>query len=582
MRIGVRGRFFLVPFLAILVVLLAAGAYLVHALRVRVESEIETELVRLVGLSRALVETAPALPGVDEADALADRMGGEAGARVTLVAADGRVLGDSDLTPAQVRAAENHGGRPEIAQARAEGLGKARRHSATIGADMLYVAAPFHRIDGDGLVRVALPLARVDRAVWRLRLLILAVGAAAAGFAALTSRAASGYLVGTMRRLIESARRVAPSDAEAAAAARDDLAGSIQHMARELQRTVEDLAAARDRFQEVLLNMGDAVLALDGARRVVVANGAARALFGIEGDPTGRPLLESVRHPALMDLLQAARAGSALDEFEVGRTARRRVLARATPLRAGGGTVVVLHDVTELRHLETVRRDFVANVSHELRTPVSIIRANAETLLGGALDDADRGRGFLEAIARHADRLGRLIADLLDVSMIEAGRYPLEPGAIEVAAPVRRVVALLDRQAREKDLEVSVRVPEGLTAYADAEALEQVLLNLLENAVKYSAPGGHVVVAASASDGSTRLSVADDGPGIEPAHRDRLFERFYRVDPGRSREMGGTGLGLAIAKHLVGAMGGRIGMEPAAPHGSVFWILLPREGPAAP
>ena len=578
MKIGVRSRFFLTPFLVILVVLLAAGSYLEHSLRLRLEGEIETEAVRLVGLTRALVETAPALPGIEVADALADRMGGAASVRVTIVAASGRVLGDSDLTPEQVAAVENHGTRPEIAQARAEGLGRTRRHSATIGADMFYVAAPFHRPDGDGFVRVALPLARVDQAVRRLRLLMLAVGVASAAFAALMSQAAARYLAGAMSRLVETSRRAAggPDGAGAAARPRDDFAGSIQEMARELQRNVEDLAAERNRFEAVLQSMDDAVLALDAARRVVLVNRAALALFGIAKDPTGHPLLESVRLPALLDLIAAARAGAAQDEFEVGATQRRRVLARAAPLRAGGGTVLVLHDVTELRRLETMRRDFVANVSHELRTPVSIIRANVETLLTGAIDDADRGRGFLEAIERHADRLARLIADLLDVATIEAGRYPVALREIEVEGPIRRVAALLERPAREKNVTVAVDVPAGLRATADAEALEQVLLNLLENAVKYTPRGGRVTVAAFAAGDRTRLAVTDDGPGIEPRHRDRLFERFYRVDPGRSREMGGTGLGLAIAKHLVGAMGGQIGMEPAAPHGSVFWVLLPR------
>jgi two-component system phosphate regulon sensor histidine kinase PhoR len=263
-------------------------------------------------------------------------------------------------------------------------------------------------------------------------------------------------------------------------------------------------------------------------------------------------------------------------ELEVNGGNKRNILARATP-QADGGVVVVMHDVTEIRRLETIRRDFVANVSHELRTPVSIIRANAETLLNGALERPDQARRFVDALLRHADRLGRLISDLLDISRIEAGKYPIEPRSLKLAPVVRRIFESVDVRAQTKQMTLSMKIDDDLVLVADAKALEQVLLNLVENAIKYTPERGNIEVHARREGDCVRIEIMDDGPGIDPIHRPRIFERFYRVDPGRSREMGGTGLGLAIVKHLVEAMRGRVGVDGRTPSGSVFWVVMPAQ-----
>jgi two-component system phosphate regulon sensor histidine kinase PhoR len=249
-------------------------------------------------------------------------------------------------------------------------------------------------------------------------------------------------------------------------------------------------------------------------------------------------------------------------------------MARVTRPRSGTGVVMVLHDVTEIRKLEGMKRDFVANVSHELRTPVAIIRANAETLLDGALDDKTRGRDFVEAMLRHADRLSGLISDLLDLSRIEAGRYGVKLQPVRVRAALQRVVELADRHVRDKGHAVSIDAPDALWVEADPRALEQIFTNLVDNAIKYTPPGGRLLLRAAPSARGVRVEVEDDGPGIEPRHRDRIFERFYRVDPGRSRDVGGTGLGLSIVKHLAEAMGGAVGVDAAPVRGSLFWLEL--------
>jgi len=262
----------------------------------------------------------------------------------------------------------------------------------------------------------------------------------------------------------------------------------------------------------------------------------------------------------------------ASSEIELGTGCR--VLVLAAPLRTTGGCVVVFHDVTEMRRLEAVRRNFVANVSHELRTPTSVIRANAETLLDGAVETEEQARVFLTAVHRNAERLAQIIDDLLDLAGIEAGEYEHKPIPTELGPAVRRVVESLGERIKAKNQVAHVDVPNDLLVRADIRALDQVLLNLIDNAVKYTQEGGQVTVRSAKLEHGVRIEVEDNGPGIEPKHRQRIFERFYRVEPGRSREMGGTGLGLSIVKHLVAAMGGESGFAPVSPRGSVFWFTL--------
>lgn len=249
-------------------------------------------------------------------------------------------------------------------------------------------------------------------------------------------------------------------------------------------------------------------------------------------------------------------------------------MVRATPQGESGGAVLVMHDVTEIRRLETVRRDFVANVSHELRTPVSIIQANTETLLSGALDQPEQARRFLDAVRRNAERLGQLISDLLDISRIEAGKYKIEMRSLALSSVAHSVSKAVAEACRQRGVNFAVQVPAELRVRADAGALEQVLVNLIENAVKYGPEGGCVELVALEQGAMVRIEVRDQGPGIAPDQRRRVFERFYRVDPGRSRHMGGTGLGLAIVKHLIEAMGGDVGVDPRQPNGSIFWVRL--------
>lgn len=321
--------------------------------------------------------------------------------------------------------------------------------------------------------------------------------------------------------------------------------------------------------QELLAAVPDAA-ALVSRDGWVRASNAAFDTLAASGRAAGLTPLEITRSAELSDAVKRALEGSARRlELQIQ---RRTYLVQLSPLLRGE-VLVLLRDVTDAKRAEATRRDFVANASHELRTPIAAIRAAAETLLAGAVDDRGTARPFVEIVSRHAERLAGLTQDLLDLSRIESRQWRLEPSPVDAAALVRQVIDLLAAPAREKGLALAAAVPADAKVRADPRALEQVLVNLVDNAVKYTAVGG-VTLRAARSGGDWLLSVEDTGPGIERHHLLRIFERFYRVDAGRSREAGGTGLGLAIAKHLVQGMGGEIGVESGAA-GTQFWVRLP-------
>jgi len=372
------------------------------------------------------------------------------------------------------------------------------------------------------------------------------------------------------RKLAQALRAL---EAETAGGPRAELPPDLQQLADLVSRRQERLRPKDEPERELLAAIPDAagIVGADGAIRV--ANTALESL-----SPTGRAAgmtpLEITRSAELGEAVRRALEGTAKRlELEMPGTGRRLV-GHITPLLRGE-VLLLLRDVTEARRAEQSRRDFVANASHELRTPVAAIRGAAETLLLGALSDGQAARGFVEMIARQAERLARLTSDLLDLSRIESGQWSMQPGPVDVDQALRAACDLLAPAAREKSVElIREALPPALAVKADPRALEQVLVNLLDNAVKYTPPGGRVTLAAARSPEGVVLTVADTGPGVERRHLARVFERFYRADAGRSREQGGTGIGLAIVKHLVQAQGGEVGVESGA-GGSRFWVRLP-------
>jgi two-component system phosphate regulon sensor histidine kinase PhoR len=509
---------------------------------------------------------------------------GRSGARVTVVAADGRVLADTDEDPAQM---ENHAHRPEIRQALASGEGRAVRYSTTVQRDLLYLALRRETPSGDPVVfRFAHPLAQIDQALaedrrrlWLPSIVILLI---AGGASLLVSRAFSRRV----ERLKQFSRRVADGDFRALPVEKEgdelaELARALNETAARLDETIRTLRDEQSRSAAILHSMVEGVAVIGADGRLTFCNEAfCRALGAKEANCEGRSVIEVLRQADLLSMVRKSQEGeeTVAGEVEFGAPQVRSFSVTATPIPTEGGrrVVLVLHDISELRRLERVRRDFVANVSHELKTPLTAIQGFAETLLGGALEDAQNSRRFLQIIRDHATRLGRLTDDLLRLSQIEAGKLGLELSPVPLSGVIEPCLETTRLKAAAKNLTLTVECPPEIPrVLADARRLQEVLQNLLDNAVQYTPAGGSITVRAGVEGKRVRLSVTDTGIGIPSGEQARIFERFYRVDAARSRAVGGTGLGLSIAKHLVEAQGGRIEVESQVGRGSTFTIFLP-------
>lgn len=591
MNLGVRAKFLLITLLIVVSVDLAAGVYLQWKLRATQEQRIEEELYRHARTARELLafdlakSQSPVEWTIAQVDPITDRLGESMAARLTVIGPGGKVLGDSSLGPAEIEALERHDDRPEVVAAQADACTFERRYSETLDMSMLYCALPL-QIEGERqatYVRISTSLDDVAGSFAQIRTILVIGGLLSLLLALAAGLVAARVVSGKFRELVEAARAMAEGGENQRLPIRSTdefggIAGSLNRVSEELARTVKQLARERDLFETVIHSMDEAVIATDADRRVIAVNRSARELLDMNGEVDGRLLLEAVRLPQLSEVLEhALRGESRTTNIELERGGSlRHLLARGTPQGESGGAVLVMHDLTEIRRLETVRRDFVANVSHELRTPVSVIQANTETLLAGALEEPAQARRFLDAVRRNAERLGQLITDLLDISRIEAGKYKIELRSLSMSSVARAVNKSVAEACRRRGVTLEVEVPAELRVHSDSGALEQVLVNLIENAVKYGPEGGIVELVALEQGAAVRIEIRDEGPGIAPEHRRRVFERFYRVDPGRSRHMGGTGLGLAIVKNLTEAMGGDVGVDPREPNGSVFWLRLGR------
>jgi len=515
----------------------------------------------------------------------ARELAGALGGRVTLIRSDGVVVADSALSSARVGEMENHATRPEVRAAARGELGHSVRVSTSVGRPQRYVAVA--AAAGDGVVRLAEPVAEAPEiAALRTRMAqaVLVGLLAAVGLAFAVSRSNA--------RAIERMRRVASSVAGGDFTLRlrrhvgdefDPIAGAIDQMAEQLRLRLDEATHEKERLQAVLNGMVEGVLVVDTGGKIVLLNQRARELFAIRGRVESRAFLEVIRHAEFDALLARAtdREDPVSGEVRLAGPGERVLRVQAVRFPSGRGarmgTVAVFHDVTEIARLEQVRRDFVANASHELRTPLTAISGFTETLLSSESLGPDDRRAYLEVIERHARRLTHLVNDLLELSKIESRQVTLEVAAIDVVPIAERLLQDYHERFEEKDLLASVAHHGPAFVRADPRALEQILVNLVDNAIKYTEPGGAVTIRVETGDEEVAVRVEDTGIGIPPEDRERIFERFYRVDKARSRELGGTGLGLAIVKHLVQGQGGEIALVESQPgEGSVFRFTLPR------
>jgi two-component system phosphate regulon sensor histidine kinase PhoR len=574
----------------------AVGFYAVRSVRGFYLDHTEAELQARAALVREQVLPAGSATMPPDLEALVQRLGRSSGTRITVIAVDrsgaarGEVLADSDIDPAEM---ENHLDRPEVLTALTGVPGRAVRYSDTLRQDMMYVAVP---AEEDGrvttVIRTSVALTRVYEALSTLYGSIAVSAVVVAVIAALIGLYVSRRISGQMREIKAGAERLAAGDfsrklfvprVEEFAS----VAESINQMAEQLDDKLRRLTHERNEREAVLASMVEGVLAVDPDERVIAVNSAAARLLDTDSAAAeGKAIQEVVRNPDLQHIVAQTLDGHRPVEADIVMRVgaeERNLQANGTLLHGdddGGvvGAVVVLNDVTRLKRLEAVRRDFVANVSHELKTPVTSIKGFAETLEDGALEDAVTARRFVRIIAGQADRLNSIIEDLLALSTLEqSGDSPLLQ--LEEADLCDVVAVALDvcgPKAEAKRIELRQECPGRLFARVSPPLLEQAVVNLIDNAVKYSTEGCAVVVTLEEQGDEVVVSVADEGQGVAREHLPRLFERFYRVDKARSRDMGGTGLGLAIVKHVAQIHGGRVSVESVVGRGSTFRIHLPR------
>lgn len=515
------------------------------------------------------------------------------GARVTVLDGAGNVLTD---TPESGAAPQEESDRPEVRQALATGSGQAIRLSAPRKQEFAYRAL---RLEPAGLapfvVRFALPLAQVDFTRTELRQRLLAASAIILIAGAMASLFFSRLLARRLERLAAFSRRIAVGDFRPLPPDPQEdelglLAKTMNETAARLEETVRTLSSERNQSSAILRSMVEGVAVIDTQERLVFYNRAFSDILILpESGQEGMAIIEVVRNTTLLNLIRRALRGEEGLQSDIitGIVQPRCFAVTAAPVKRQigqadaekerpSGAVVVLHDVTELRRLERVRQDFVANVSHEFKTPLTAIQGFAETLLAGALEDPGNNRRFLEIIRNHAERLARLTDDLLKLARIEAGKLELEFLPMNLAELIAGCAETTLLKADHKQIALEIEVPPGLpVVYGDASLLREVLQNLLDNAIQYTAAGGRIRVSATVRAREAVVTVSDTGIGIPLVDQERIFERFYRVDVARSREAGGTGLGLSIAKHIVDAHRGHIWVESQVGRGSDFSFSIP-------
>jgi two-component system phosphate regulon sensor histidine kinase PhoR len=579
MNRSLRLRLFLVHLVVLTCALGLAALFTAQAERVWLIARGDGQLGRI---ARLAVAELPACHG--DWPACADALGHTLDLRVTLIAADGRVVGDSEVSRERLSALENHASRPEVRAALDGHAGHGTRLSASIGVELLYTAVPVVGVPGVAVLRLAEPLARVgrfDAALWRALWL-------AAALVLLLAAAVTYWLLGrTTRRIVDLervARRIGAGETEVRARAlpTDEigrLGAALNDMAGELRSRLGSLQRERDQRELVLAHIGDGVALLDADGTVAHANASLAAVLGLALPPdSGTRFEDVVRVPELADLLSAARSGGSTVERDLRLWSphERLVRATATPLAGDERAVLlVLRDQSEAERLDRVRRDFVANVSHEVKTPLTSVRGYAETLLEGGLEDPEHREGFVRVIRDQATRLQELVDDLLSLSELERPEARLRVERFDLRALAERQIAALADRAAHAGLVLELLPGEPEWVEGDRARIEQVLANLLDNALKYTERGG-VTVTLEGDATHVSCTVQDTGTGIPAEDLDRIFERFYRVDKARSREKGGTGLGLSIVKHIMALHEGRVSVESAPGEGSRFRFTIPR------
>ena len=569
------------PFVLLIIIIMGAlGAYLVNSTR---NHQLDTLRTQLGNEARITAEAS--LPGFlsqdkeQTIDDITSKLGEQIDTRVTIIALDGTVLGDSEEDPATM---ENHANRPEIRDALNNSIGESTRYSTTLEQRMMYVAVTIsHQGEVLGTARVALPLTEVESLVRQVTVIIITAMVAATLLVILAAWLIARITTRPIRQITAASKKMASGELEQKIAIQtgdevQELAHSFNEMSSKLKELVGTISADKARLETILDNMADGVIMTDTERNILLANRAVKELFNIR-DAENKPLIEAVRDHEVDELLKLCLQNADMQDvqYESG-TSQRFLRAIAVPITnyKPGGALILFQDLTDIRNLQTTRRELIGNISHEFRTPLAGIKAMVETLQAGAVKDREVAKDFLTKIASEIDRLTQMVAELTELTRIETGKTELRLETVNLNQLIKEIIKQLSPQAEVQQLSIKKDLDATLPpVQADAGRIRQVIINLTHNAIKFTPPGGNITIASCSDKNSVTIDVTDTGIGISRSDLPHVFERFYKAD--RARSSGGTGMGLAIAKHVVEAHGGSIQVQSEEGKGSTFSFTLP-------
>ncbi len=584
---GIGSRLFLIIFIS-----LGLGIFVSYIIAERditdtFQKHIINELQNQASLLVEVVDEVDTIGDLNEADSLADRLGSASNSRITLILSDGRVIGDSNIDTQNINDMDNHINRPEVQDAFLKGKGWSIRYSDTVKQQQMYYAILDNNEVSPNVIRIAVPYVNVDSAIGSLNLSIILIALVAFIVTSIASGIAANYAYRSIADLAYATSKIADADGKARKkdlkalpTERTDefgnVAQSVSQISEELKSKINLIAKQRDQFGSVLDDLGEGIIVADIDGKITYENEQVSLILN-KNELVGKKITD-LNIKSLNYLLKRAKKKKKADiefEIELNDRSTRWVLATINQSKTTKEFILVVHDITQLRRFSSMRRDFISNVSHELRTPVSVIRANSETLVDGALDNKKQSKVFAKAILHNAERLSDMVSSLLDLSRIDYGELKLNIEELPINEHINKAIDSLKNLGKRKDISITCSCLKGKIVLADKNALERILNNLIENAFKYSDYQSTINISTKNVKDYLEISVKDSGRGIPDEEQDFLFDRFYRTAEARATEEKGSGLGLAIVKNLVNNLNGEVGVKNAKPQGSIFWFTLP-------
>jgi two-component system phosphate regulon sensor histidine kinase PhoR len=582
---GIRSRIFFIVFVLLTISIAITYVVAERDLNNTFKQQTINELEKKANLLNISVGSLTRFDDINAADLFANELGSALNSRVTFIKNDGQVIGDSELDFDEISIIDNHGNRSEVIDALKNGKGWSSRYSSTLKQERLYFAIQDNEDIYPNIIRISVPITYIDNITDTLGLSVLLLFIVVFIVSVIASGVSVNYLYSNIQELANVATNISKGksisdDIDALPTQRDDefgtVARSISQLSEDLKNQIKIIAKQRDQFGLVLDDLGEGIIVTNKKGKVVFTNEQASVILNTEN--LFEKNIKEFNIPALNYLFKRVKNKKRADiefEIEINRRSTKWVLGSMNQSKTTGQFILVLHDITQLRQLNSMRRDFISNLSHELRTPVSVIRANSETLLDGALDDKKEAKIFSKAILHNAERLTSMVSDLIDLSRIDYGDLKLNIVEVDLDNFINSFIDSMKSVMKKKDIYIEYRPKHKKNIMADMQSLERVMNNLIDNAFKYSSKGSVIEISTITNNNHIKINVADQGTGISEIDQEYIFDRFYRTASARASENKGSGLGLSIVKNLINSLNGEVGVSNRPEGGSIFWFTLP-------